>query len=164
MALSWSTAGERRWEQMSRAGPSWRWGRNCQCVVTRVEGDGCRCCRYGVGVTAAASNPFHTSPVPALPPDTTPAAIRDALIDEERAEFEHAYQEAMLEAARTLDLTRVLDVLRNYHRIAWLTQRQGPAAHRRMLDKAAEILRTGRNPDAVSMETVRALIAKRCGQ
>ena len=120
--------------------------------------------RYGVRVTAAASNPFYTSPVPALPPDTTPAAIRDALIDEERVEFERAYQEAMLEAAQTLDLTRVLDVLRNYHRIAWLTQRQGPAAHRRMLDKAAEILRTGRNPDAVPIDDVKAQIAKRLGQ
>lgn len=100
----------------------------------------------------AAANPFAVSPVPVLPPDTAPTAIRDALIDEERAEFEHAYQEAIAEAAQTLDLTRVLDVLRNYHRIAWMTQRQGPKAHRRMLDKAAEILRTGENPDAVSGE------------
>ena len=119
---------------------------------------------YGVGVSAAADNPFYESPVPALPPDTTPAAIRDALIDEERAEFERTYQEAMLEAARTLDLTRVLNVLRNYHRIAWLTQRQGPEAHRRMLDKAAEIMRTGKNPDAVPAQDVMALIAKRRGQ
>jgi len=70
----------------------------------------------------------------------------------------------MLEAARTLDLTRVLNVLRNYHRIAWLTQRQGRQAHRRMLDKAAEIMRTGTNPDAVSVHEVMALIAKRRGQ
>src|SRR5215470_9685620 len=102
--------------------------------------------------------------VPALPPDTTPAAIRDALIDEERAEFERVYRDAMIEAARTLDLTRVLNVLRNYHRIAWLTQRQGRQAHRRMLDKAAEIMRTGTNPDAVSVHEVMALIAKRRGQ
>jgi uncharacterized protein DUF6247 len=115
-------------------------------------------------VTAAATNPFAASPVPALPPDTTPAAIRDALIDEERAEFERAYQEAMAEAARTLDLTRVLDVLRNYHRIAWLTQRHGPEAHRRMLDKAAEIMRTGRNADAVPIEDVKALISQRLGR
>jgi hypothetical protein len=119
---------------------------------------------YGVGVSTAADNPFHASPVPALPPDTTPTAIREALVDKERAEFERAYQEAMLEAARTLDLTRVLNVLRNYHRIAWLTQRQGPEAHRRMLDKAAEILRTGQNPDAVPIQDVMALIAERRDQ
>lgn len=117
-----------------------------------------------VGVTAAAVNPFDASPVPVLPPETTPVAIRDALIDEERVEFERAYREALAEAAETLDLTSVLDVLRNYHRIAWLTQRQGPQAHRRMLDKAAEILRTGQNPDAVSIEDVKALISKRLGR
>jgi hypothetical protein len=114
-----------------------------------------------VGVTAAAANPFDASPVPVLPPETMPAAVRDALIDEERAEFEHAYREALAEAAETLDLTRVLEVLRNYHRIAWLTQRQGPQAHRRMLDKVAEILRTRENPDAVPIEDVKALICER---
>ncbi len=115
-------------------------------------------------MSAEASNPFFASPVPALPPDTTPAAIRDALIDEERAEFEQAYQEAMAEAAQTLDLTKVLDVLRNYHRIAWLTQQQGPDAHRRMLDKVAEITRTGHNPDAVSIDEVMASIDTRRGR
>jgi len=40
----------------------------------------------------------------------------------------------------------MLDVLRTYHYIAHLTQRQDPQAHRRMLDKASEILRTGHNP------------------
>ena len=115
-------------------------------------------------MSAAAANPFVVSPVPVLPPDTTPTAIRDALIDEERAEFERAHQVAVAEAGQTLDLSRVLDVLRNYHRIAWLTQRQGPEAHRRMLDKAAEILRTGANPDAVPLEDVKALIRKRLSQ
>jgi hypothetical protein len=102
-----------------------------------------------------------------LPPDTTPTAIRDALIGEERAEFKSAYREALAqtaETAETLDLTRVLDVLRNYHRIAWLTQRQGPEAHRRMLDKAAEIMRIGQNPDAVPIEDVKALIRQRRGR
>lgn len=117
-----------------------------------------------VDMTAGAVNPFEASPVPVLPPDTTPAAIADALIDEERAEFERAYRQALAEAAETLDLTRVLDVLRNYHRIAWLTQQQGPEAHRRMLDKAAEILRTRQNPDGVPIEDVRALINQRLGR
>ncbi len=101
--------------------------------------------------------------MPDLPPETTPTAIRDALIDEERAQFEVAYREALAEAAETLDLTRVLDVLRNYHRIAWLTQRQGPDAHRRMLDKAAHIVRTGNNPGARSFEDMRAVIDRRLG-
>lgn len=55
-------------------------------------------------------------------------------------------------------------MLRNYHRIAWLTQRQGPEAHRRMLDKAAEIMRTGRNADAVPIEDIKTLISQRLGR
>ncbi|MGI9000143.1 MAG: DUF6247 family protein [Pseudonocardia sp.] len=108
--------------------------------------------RYGDGVPVAAVNPFAVSPVLALPPDATPAAIRDALIDEERVEFERAYQDAIAEAAQTLDLTRVLDVLRNYHRIAWLTQRQGPEAHRRMLDHVEHALRTGKAPPGAGQQ------------
>jgi hypothetical protein len=99
-----------------------------------------------------------------LPPDTSPTAIRDALIGEERAQCERAYQQALAEAAKTLDLTRVLDVLRNYHRIAWLTQQQGPEIHRRMLNKAAEILRTGENPDGVALKDVKTLIRDRLAQ
>lgn len=109
-------------------------------------------------------NPFEDSPVPALPPDASPAAIRDALIDEERAEFRACLPAGACRAADSLDLTRVLDVLHAYHRIAWLTRQQGVQAHRRMLDKAATVLRTGQNPDAVSNEQVQAQIEERLGQ
>ena len=103
-------------------------------------------------------------PVPVLPPDTTPAAIRDALVDDERASLETAYRQAMTEAIRSLDLNDVLDVLRRYHRIAEITRRHGPEAHRRMLAKAAEITRTGRNPDGVPVEDVREMLRKRLGE
>lgn len=63
-------------------------------------------------MTAGAVNPFDASPVSALPPETTPAAIRDALVDEERAEFERAYRQALAEGAETLDLTTVLGLRR----------------------------------------------------
>lgn len=115
-------------------------------------------------MTAAAAGPPPESPVPALPAEVTPAAIREALIDEEREEFQQAYRDAIAEAAETLDLTRVLDVLRNYHRIAELTRRHGAAAHRQMLDKAAEIQRTGHNPNGVSHDDVMALINRRLGR
>jgi hypothetical protein len=111
--------------------------------------------------SVTAVNPYDDTPVPVLPPDTSPAAIRDALIDEERAAFERAYRDAMTDAAHTLDLTRVLDVLRTYHRIARFTQRQGAQAHRRMLAKASEIMDTGNNPSGVPIDDVRALIRTR---
>ncbi len=103
-------------------------------------------------------------PVPVLPAETTPAAIRDALIDEERTAFEADYRRAMTEATGSLDLTGVLEVLRSYHRIAELTRWHGAEAHRRMLDKAAEIARTGDNPNGVSAEDVHRLIRERLGE
>ena len=107
-------------------------------------------------MTAAANDSFDaSSPVPVLPADTSPAAIRDALIDEEREAFVAAYQRAITDAATSLDLTRVLEVLRAYHRIAELTKWQGREAHRRMLDKAALIARTGGNPDGASADEMR---------
>jgi hypothetical protein len=80
-------------------------------------------------------------PAPALLQPGTPRAIRAALIDAERAEFEQRFAEEMAEAASTLDLTGVLQVLEVYRRIAEITQRHGAAAHRRMLDQAAQLQR-----------------------
>src|SRR5260370_16277866 len=71
----------------------------------------------------------------------TAGSIRDALIDAERAEFERQFAEEMAGAAQTLDLTGVLQVLSTYRKIAEITQRQGVAAHRRMLDQAARLQR-----------------------
>jgi hypothetical protein len=56
-------------------------------------------------------------------------------------------------------------VLRNYHRIAWLTQQQGPEAYRRMLDQVEHALRTGEAPlSSVSAQEVKALLQERLGQ
>ena len=119
---------------------------------------------YRVGYDSGRREPVQQFSRAGFAPDTTPAAIRDALIDEERGQFERAYREALAEASDTLDLTRVLEVLRTYHRIAWMTQRQGRDAHRRMLDKVDEISRTGVNPTARSPEDMTALINKRLGR
>jgi hypothetical protein len=115
-----------------------------------------------VTVAAAESGP-QLPPIPALPPDATPQAIRAALVDGERADFERDYQAALTEAARTLDLTGVLDVLRNWRRIAWITQRQGPDAHRRMLDAATRLL-AGEDIPVVPGHVVKADINARLGQ
>jgi hypothetical protein len=80
-------------------------------------------------------------PAPALLSSGTARSIRDALIDAERAEFEHQFAEEMASAAQTLDLTGVLQVLSTYRKIAEITQRQGVAAHRRMLDQAVRLQR-----------------------
>jgi Family of unknown function (DUF6247) len=48
----------------------------------------------------------------------------------------HVVDHQLAEAARTLDLTGVLDGQRNWRHLAWITQRHGADAHRRMLDAA----------------------------
>ncbi|MGH3854802.1 MAG: DUF6247 family protein [Pseudonocardiaceae bacterium] len=90
---------------------------------------------------ASPALPPDVEPLPALLSSNTPRAIRDALIDSERAEFERRYAEEMAEAARTLDLSAVLKVLDAYRKIAEITQRQGLESHRRMLDRVARLQR-----------------------
>lgn len=117
---------------------------------------------YRERMTAEPLGPNDLPEVPSFPPGTTPEAIRDALIDEERADFEQSYEQAMVKAIRTMDLTPVLDVLRTYHRIAVMTQRQGAAAHRRMLDQIAHALETGEAPrGSVSDDEMMARIKAR---
>lgn len=112
---------------------------------------------------AAAEHGPQLPPIPVLPPDASPRAIRDALIDEERTEFERDYQAAMAEASRTLDLTGVLDVLRSWRHIAWITQRHGPEAHRRMLNTAARLL-AGEDVPTVPGYVVKAEIKAKLGR
>lgn len=125
---------------------------------------------YRGAVSADASQPFSWGPPASrkadavLPPEMRPAAIRDALIDEERAAFLRSYREAIARAADTLDLNPVFKVLANYHRIAVATQQEGVEAHRKLLAKADLIARTGNNPDAVPYEDVKALLDKRLGR
>lgn len=99
--------------------------------------------------------------VPALAPDATPEAIRDALVGEERVEFERRYRSALVEASDSLDLSGVLDILRAYHRVAVQTQHRGTHRHQRLLDKARLITSERRNPDAVSVEAHRDRLNRR---
>jgi hypothetical protein len=85
--------------------------------------------------------PGDGKPMPALLSPGTARSIRDALIDAERADFERRFAEEMASAAQTLDLAGVIQVLITYRKIAEITQRQGAAAHRRMLDQVARLQR-----------------------
>jgi uncharacterized protein (DUF488 family) len=85
--------------------------------------------------------PGDGKPAPTLLSSGTARSIRDGLIDGKRAEFERRFAEEMASAAQTLDLTGVLQVLSTYRKVAEITQRQGIAAHRRMLDQVAGLER-----------------------
>jgi len=109
--------------------------------------------RAGVSRATAGGNrgPSRDAPAPqptdllvhahhaALLSAHTPRAIRDALIGVERTDFEHRYAEEMAQAAQTLDLTGVLEVIDTFRKIAEITQRQGGEAHRVMLERAAQL-------------------------
>ncbi|MET7773977.1 DUF6247 family protein [Nocardia sp. NPDC005366] len=97
---------------------------------------------------------------PALVAPRTPEAIRDALVGSERAEFERRYREEMTAAAESLNLTGVLAVLAGWREIADLTQRQGAAAHERMLAVVAD-LQQGEPVPTVGAADARAVIAAR---
>jgi hypothetical protein len=94
---------------------------------------------------------------------TTARNLRDALTGAERDEFERRFGEEMAEAARTLDLTGVLEVLGVFRKIADITRRQGAEAHRRMLDQAARLER-GEEISAIPGHVHKAEVAARLGQ
>ena len=116
----------------------------------------------GHPVTAAAAK-SEPEPIPALPQDATPQAIRAALVAEERTAFERDYQAALAEAGKTLDLTRVLDVLNNWRHVAWITRRHGTEAHQRMLDAAARLM-AGEDVPVVPGRIIKSEVNARLGR
>lgn len=117
---------------------------------------------YGAGMRPPAV-PGDGEPAPTLLSSGTARSIRDGLIDAERAEFEQRFAEEMASAAQTLDLTGVLQVLRTYRKIAEITQRQGIAAHRRMLGQVV-LLERGHDVPTVPRHIHRAEINARLGR
>lgn len=75
-----------------------------------------------------------------LAPGASPAAIRAALLPEDRAMFDEAYTGALDEARADLDLTALHDVVERWRRVAALQADRGNFA--RVARRAAE-LRTG---------------------
>lgn len=82
--------------------------------------------------------------LPGLPlPGATPREIREALHPEHRDAFDRDYQAALDEAAESLELGDVLDVVEHSRMRAWVTR--DPDEHRRVVRRAAELL-TGEEP------------------
>jgi hypothetical protein len=102
-------------------------------------------------------------PVPTLLAPSTAQTIRDALVGAERTEFEQRFAREMCEAANTLDLTGVLEVLTVFRRVAEITQRQGQAAQQRMLDQVARLQR-GEDVPTVPGHVHKAEIDARLGR
>jgi hypothetical protein len=73
---------------------------------------------------------------------SSPEAIRSALLPEQVAEFDAAYDAALTDARQTLHLDELRRVLRVWRRMALLTE-QDPEGHRQLLATIAAVRRTG---------------------
>lgn len=116
-------------------------------------------------MTAAAWSPEPHRPVAdegwvldaeALAEFDSPAAIRAALLPEQVADFDAAYDAGLTAARQTLRLDELHRFLRTWRRIALMTK-QDPDQQRKILAVAAEIQRTGQpRPGSVTWDALRA--------
>ena len=97
------------------------------------------------------------------PPPPDPQAIRACLTSALAAEFDSEWETVLERAKRSKDLGGVHDMLSKWRHTAYLEMRV-PGAYYRVLAKAEQISRTGRNPDAVSLEDLQALLRQRMGR
>ena len=74
--------------------------------------------RYRDPVTASWSFDEQPHTGDPLLPGAAPAAIRDALLPEDRAAFQAAYQLALIRAREDLDLTELFQALEHWRRLA----------------------------------------------
>lgn len=97
--------------------------------------------------------------------DASPREVRAALVPEEQADFDQQWREALNNAADSLDLTELYDVLDSWRRRATTTNYLGHDGYRKLLARAERILRTGEpEPGSVPLEDVKALIVERLGR
>lgn len=89
-----------------------------------------------------------------LRPGATPAAIREALLSSDRQRFDVAFEAALAQARRSLDLTELFKTLEHWRRVAVLQSR--PGDYRRAVRRAAELLTGAPSPDDEPLEVTRA--------
>jgi flavin-binding protein dodecin len=89
-----------------------------------------------------------------LLPGASPAAIRAALLPEDRERFDAAYEEALAQARESLDLTELFKRLEHWRRVALL--QSNPTDYRRVVRRTAEVLTGQPVPDDEPLEVTRA--------
>ena len=94
--------------------------------------------RYGKQVTALWSFDEQPRTGDPLLPGATPAAIRNALLPEDQAQFDTAYQRALITAREDMDLTELFRCLEHWRRVALL--QRDPARFASIVRRAAERL------------------------
>ncbi len=108
-------------------------------------------------VSPAEAWPHGGEPVA---PAADPVAIRACLTPMLTAEFDREWDLALEEAKRAKDLVGVFELLGKWRHIAYRELRD-PGSYYRMLAKAEQIQRSGANPDARTLDEMKALIRER---
>jgi Family of unknown function (DUF6247) len=89
-----------------------------------------------------------------LRPGAAPRAIRAALLPEDQARFDAAYESALADARGSLELAELFKTLEQWRRIALLqSDREG---FRRLVRRAAETLTGTEIPEDEPLEVTRA--------
>jgi hypothetical protein len=101
-----------------------------------------------------------SSPRPA-PPPADPKALRACLPADLVAEFEHEWNLVLDSLKTSMDLGEMYSLITQWRHTAYM-ELCDPGSYRRMLGKAAEILRTGQAPPgAISGEEMMEIIRER---
>lgn len=114
----------------------------------------------GWGMASPASVPSGGDPVA---PAADPVAIRAALTPMLVAEFDREWELVLERAKVSKDLAGIRDLLGKWRHIAYGELRD-PGSYYRMLAKAEQVQRLSANPDAVSLEEMKALLRQRQGR
>lgn len=94
--------------------------------------------------------------------DASPAELREAILPEDRDQFDLSYRAALNTAAETLRLDELESFLAHWRRLAWCQTDAGHDTWRAMLANADRILATGEPPPgAVSQEETEQRLAAR---
>jgi hypothetical protein len=117
---------------------------------------------YPERVTAAAAEvPQPSGAGRSTFADATPAQVRAALVEQDAAEFDRQWREAMTRAMDSLDLAEVTEVLASWRRVARVTASLGADGYRDMLARTEWTLRTGeRAPGAVPLDAIKARLGQ----
>lgn len=109
--------------------------------------------RYGGPVTALWSFDEQPRTGDPLLPGAAPAAIRDALLHEDRAAFDIAYEGALAVAREQLELTELFKILEHWRRLALL--QRDPTRFTSVVQRAAERLSGATVPDGEPLSQTR---------
>jgi hypothetical protein len=106
------------------------------------------------------ASPEHVSDHVPQPPPADPQAIRACLTSTLVAEFDREWEFVLDRVKQDKDLAPIQLLLTKWRHLAY-TEMRDPGSYYRLLAKAEQITHTGHNPDAASIEDMRALVERR---